>query len=151
MLKTCKASESMQKQSKVIKAETHKADQVFSIPWLDSVSECRRRYLENLEQHAAGKKAAAKAALKPMQPDADQRRDALAKATGAAEKGGMRRQSVSGKAQSRAAIREATVEPLRVKCGRKLAPTLAPLLERLKKACKCHMKMAAGLQTDRCS
>ena len=48
-------------------------------------------------------------------------------------------------------MREAALEYLRVTCGKKPTPTPAPLLEKLKKACKFHLTKAPGLHKDNCS
>ena len=92
-----------------------------------------------------------------MYPDAQERKDHLASATAAAakklrEEAEMRSKQAEDRAAERATalIKEAAVEYLRVQFGKKQAPTPAPLLEKLKKACRCHLVKAAGLHKDTC-
>ena len=51
----------------------------------------------------------------------------------------------------RALVREATVEFLRFQFGKKQAPKTPELMEKLKKACKCHLSFGGGFHKDKCS
>ena len=82
-------------------------------------------------------------------------KDHLASAKAAAakklrEEAEMRSKQAADRAAQRetALINEAAVEYLRVQFGK--APTPAPLLEKLKKACRCHPVKTPGLHKDTC-
>jgi hypothetical protein len=144
-------------QAEKIENKTEIEEVLGGIPWLaDAASQCRQRYLENAA--TAEQTLQAKASLPPVHPDAAQRKDALAEAAAAAAQ--KMRDEATAKAElaaqraaerEKALVKEATIEFLRVKFGKKQAPTPAPLIEKLKKACKCHLKVAAGMHLDRCS
>ena len=129
-----------------------------SIPWLaEALTASRKSYLDNASSKAAAK-SKGKTGLKPVHPDSDERRRKLADATANAAKK-LREEAAqkSSLAAQREAerqatlVREAAVEYLRVTFGKKQAPTPAPLQEKLKKACKCHLTKAQGMHKDTCS
>ena len=70
------------------------------------------------------------------------RDEAAAKRTAAAERAAE---------TERALVREATVEFLRFQFGKKQAPKTPELMEKLQKACKCHLSFGGGFHKDKCS
>ena len=69
------------------------------------------------------------------------RDEAAAKRTAAAER--------AAEAE-RALVREAMVEFLRLQFGKKQAPKIPELMEKLKKACKCHLSFGGGFHKAKC-
>ena len=85
-------------------------------------------------------------------------RPLLAKATAAAAKklrdeAAAKRTAAAERAAEaeRALVREATVAFLRFQFGKKQAPKTPELMEKLKKACKCHLSFGGGFHKDKCS
>ena len=107
--------------------------------------------MANVAEAGSGKKNKTATIAFVTHPDAEQRKNLLAEATAAAAKklrdeAAAKRTAAAERAAEaeRALVREATVEFLRFQFGKKQAPKTPELMEKLKKACKCHFFLVEG-------